>query len=222
MYTQKICCFYHFEKIKALTPQEFVDRLKDDFPKLEKIVVGYDFFFGKGKSGDVNVLSSLCDREVIVVKEIKYKGISIHSRVIKEYIKDGNILMVNELLDRKFRIDGEVIKGQGIGKKDLLPTINLDIKEFQLPKEGVYATKTFIKGKWYKSVSFIGHRVTTDGSFAVETHILEEDIEDVGIVCSIEFVDFIRNNKKFDTLSDLKDAIFNDIESSKRILLDGR
>lgn len=222
LYTDKVCCFYHFDKIKSLTPQEFVDRLKEDFPSLNTIVVGYDFFFGKGKSGDVKVLSEICDREVVIVNEIKHNDISVHSRVIKQYIKDGNIEMVTELLGRNFIIDGTIIKGQGIGKKELLPTINLNVQDFELPKEGVYATRTNINSNWYDSVSFIGHRVSTDGSFAVETHILDEDIDDVGIVGQIEFIQYIRENKKFESLVDLKTAIMNDIEISKKVLVDAR
>jgi riboflavin kinase/FMN adenylyltransferase len=112
-----------------------------------------------------------------------------------------------------------VIQGQGLGKKELVPTINLNVKEYQLPLEGVYATRTLIDGQWLNSVSFLGHRVTTDDSYAVETHILDKEIGEVNGEIKLEFVDFIRFNKKFNSLDALKEEIQNDIGMAKKILI---
>ena len=216
-YTDKVCCFYHFDKVKSLNPEAFVNKLKVDFPSLEKIVVGYDFHFGKGKAGNAEILQSLCDKEVFVVDEVSIEGIPVHSRTIKAYLREGNIAMANKLLGRKYSIDGEVRAGQGLGKKELVPTLNLSVDHYQLPLEGVYATRTKIGEEWLNSVSFLGHRVTTDGSFAVETHILDKDIGVVhGKVC-IEFVSFIRENKKFNSLDDLRTQIEDDILEVKNL-----
>ena len=217
-FTSKLCCFYHFEKIKSLTPQEFVHRLEADFPALESIVVGYDFHFGKGKSGNAQMLSSLCDKEIVIIDEVTYDGIPIHSRTIKAYLREGKIALANALLGRRYTIDGEVIRGQGLGKKELFPTINLQVKEYQLPLEGVYVTRTRIAEEWYNSVSFLGHRVTTDDSYAVETHILGQEIGEVEGEVFLEFVDFIRTNHKFDSLEALKEQIQNDITTATKLL----
>lgn len=217
-YTHKVCCFYHFDKIKSLTPKEFVIKLKIDFPKLEKIIVGYDFAFGKSKAGDATHLDDLFDGEVQIVSEVKLEGISIHSRTIKNYLNTGKIEMANKLLGRKYRIDGEVVQGQGLGKKELVPTLNLDVKEYTLPLEGVYATRTQVNGEWLPSVSFLGHRVTTDGSFAVETHIIEKEIESIEGIVWIEFISFIRQNQKFNGLEALKQQIIQDIAEVKLFL----
>jgi len=216
LYTSKVCCFYHFDKIKSLTPQAFVSKLKEDFPKLEKIVVGYDFAFGKEKAGDAAHLDALFDGEVCIVKEVSLEGISVHSRTIKSYLQEGNIDKANALLGRLYCIDGEVVRGQGLGKKELVPTLNLHVKSYQLPMEGVYATRTKIDDRWLPSVSFLGHRATTDGSFAVETHVLDEDIGKVEGIAWIEFVSFIRHNQKFDGLDALKQQIEDDIAKAKK------
>ena len=218
LYTSKVCCFYHFDKIKSLTPQAFVTKLKEDFPKLEKIVVGYDFAFGKEKVGDAAYLDALFDGEVCIVKEVSCKGVSVHSRTIKAYLSEGNISMANSLLGRAYRIDGEVIRGQGLGKKELVPTLNLHVKAYQLPMEGVYATRTKIDNRWLPSVSFLGHRVTTDGSYAVETHVLDENIGKVEGRVWIEFVSFVRHNQKFDGLKALKVQISEDIRKAKECM----
>ncbi|SFV56568.1 Riboflavin kinase / FMN adenylyltransferase [hydrothermal vent metagenome] len=217
-FTDKACYFYHFLVIKSLTPKQFVAKLHEDFPLLEKIVVGYDFHFGKDKAGDAKMLARLCEKEVLVIDEVKLEGVSVHSRTIKTYLIEGNILMANRLLARKYTIEGQVICGQGLGAKSLMPTLNLNILEYQLPASGVYATLTTVKDKVYDSVSFLGHRVSTDGSYAVETHILDKNLGICTGFVSITFVDFIRKNQKFESLEALKEQIHKDISKSKEVL----
>ena len=218
LFTSKVCFFYHFDVIKSLTPEMFIERLQRDFPKLDTIIVGYDFGFGKDKAGDVQTLKTLFTANVEVVQEVSIEGVSVHSRTIKAYLREGNIGMANKLLGRTYTIEGEVVSGQGLGKKELVPTLNLNVKAYQLPLEGVYATRTKIKGEWLASVSFLGHRVTTDGSFAVETHILECDIGEIRGKVEMAFVDFIRANQKFESLDTLKAQISNDILKAKEIV----
>jgi len=209
------CFFYHFNNIKALTAKEFVEKLKEDFPKLETIVVGYDFGFGYKKEGNITLLKELFNGEVIVVSEVKSSDISVHTRTIKSYIAEGNMRLVKQLLDRPYRISGKIISGQGLGKEKLVPTLNLNVYDYDLPKDGVYATRTKVNDEWLESVSFLGLRVTTDGSYAIETHVLEKDIGLITGNTQIEFIDFIRDNKKFDGLEALKVQIFRDIEIAR-------
>jgi len=217
-FTSKMCCFYHFDVIRGLSPEAFVQRLKSDFPQLETIVVGYDFAFGKAKAGSAKTLHTLFDGRVEIVQEVSIESIPVHSRTIKAYLREGNIAMANKLLGRMYSIDGMVVSGQGLGKKELVPTLNLNVKEYQLPLEGVYATRTKVKDEWLDSVSFLGHRVTTDDSFAVETHILEQDIGQVVGRVEMEFVDFIRANQKFESLEALKIQIEDDMEKARKIV----
>ena len=217
-FTSKICCFYHFDVIKSLTPEAFVQKLIIDFPALETIVVGYDFHFGKNKAGNAEMLHTLSGKEVVIVEEVNYEGVAIHSRTIKNFLREGKIEMANKFLGRTFCIEGNVISGQGLGKKELVPTLNLTVQEYQLPMEGVYATRTRIGREWLNSVSFLGRRVTTDDSYAVETHILDKEIGSVKEMLSLEFIDFIRINKKFDSLEALKKQIQDDMDRAKKIL----
>ena len=215
-FTSKVCCFYHFDVIKDLSPEAFIEKLKTDFPKLETIVVGYDFAFGKEKAGTAETLETLFDAKVEIVKEVSVEGIAVHSRTIKAYLREGRVAMANKLLGRDYLIDGVVISGQGLGKKELVPTLNLKVDAYQLPLEGVYATRTKVRGEWLDSVSFLGHRVTTDDSFAVETHILECDIGAIEGRVEMAFVDFIRPNQKFESLEALKKQIEDDIAQAKQ------
>jgi riboflavin kinase/FMN adenylyltransferase len=209
--------FYHFEQISSISAKEFIDRIKNDFPQLEKIVVGYDFAFGYKKEGNTSMLKELFNREVVVVKEVKYRGISIHSCIIRKAISKGNLSIANRLLDRNYKIYGEIIKGQGLGKKELVPTLNLNVQNYILPKDGVYATRTLVNNSWLRSVSFLGHRATVDGSFAIETHIINQDIGEIIGGLEIEFIEFIRANRKFNSLAELKEQIEKDIDRAKII-----
>ncbi|HHC11461.1 MAG TPA: bifunctional riboflavin kinase/FAD synthetase [Campylobacterales bacterium] len=214
-YINKPSFFYHFDHIKLLTAKEFIEKLKEDFPKLEKIIVGYDFAFGYKKEGNTALLQKLFNGEVIIVDEVKYNNISVHSCTIRKYITKGNIDIVNKLLNHNYKIDGKVIKGQGLGKKELVPTLNLKVYDYILPKSGVYTTSSLINNRWLPSVSFLGHRVTTDGSFAIETHIIDKDIGEIEGSISLEFISYIRGNRKFEGLDALKKQIESDIELAR-------
>lgn len=214
----KACFSYDLSDIKGLSGEEFIDKLKSDFVNLKKIVVGYDFGFGKNRGHDVNDLKKMFHGEVEVISEVKIDNISIHSSTIREILLRGDIKLANRLLNRSYKIVGTKVKGQGIGKKELVPTINLKVKKFLLPKSGIYATKTIINDTLFDSVTFIGHRVSTDNSFAVETHILDRDIEFNDGEVEIIFLEFIRENKKFNSIDELKKQIEIDIIKTKETL----
>ena len=221
-YIKKPCFFYHFEKIHQLSAKEFIEKLCIDFPQLETIVVGYDFCFGHKKEGDTNLLKQLFHGKVTVVDEVKVDNISIHSRTIKSYLKEGNLPLVNQLLGRTFSVEGEVVSGQGLGKKELVPTINLNIYDYQLPKNGVYVTRTKIGNEWLESVSFVGIRQTTDNAFAVEMHVLNRILGELKGKVTLEFLEFIRENKKFNRLKELKTQINLDITYTQNYFKESR
>lgn len=216
-YSKHPCMFYHFLKVKDLTGVEFMEMLQKEFINLKKIVVGYDFMFGKKRSCVAEDLKELFSGEVEIVEEFLYKGTSVHSSVIRQLLQEGKVDRANGFLGREYSIIGKVIAGQGLGKNELYPTINVKIKDYLLPRDGVYATRTRIENRIYDSVSFIGNRVSTDGEFSVETHILDTDVETPEKI-DIYFVDFIRDNKKFDSLYELKLQIGSDIYEAKERL----
>ena len=211
-------CFIDYQKIKDLSSKEFVDFLLKRFKNLKKIVVGYDFKFGKDRMGDVTTLKKLFKHKVEVIEQIKLDDIAIHSRVIKELIKSGKIQKANRLLGRNYLIQGDVIKGLGIGKKSLYPTLNIKVEKFLIPKSGVYATLATINDKKLPSVTFIGHRLSVDNSFSIETHIVDIKKEIKIESLEIEFVKFLRENRKFSNLDELKKEISKDIYCTKQEL----
>jgi len=211
--------YLELENIRHLSGEEFIAFLKEKFPKLQKIVVGYDFHFGKDRKYSHRELKELFDGEVVVVEEVSLHGDSVHSHKIRAKLQIGDILGANAFLGHNYTVKGDVVSGQGIGKKELVATINIEAEEFLMPKEGVYATLTRIDDEehFHPSVSFVGHRVTTDGSFALESHILDGEVS-CNKRASISFVNFIRENKKFASLEELKQAIKKDITIASKEL----
>ena len=215
-YTSFPLYYYDLELIKHLNVKEFIKLLKEEFPNLNTIVVGFDFRFGANASGNISTLKELFNGTVKVIDEYSYNGIAVHSRVIRDMISTGDIINANKLLGKNYIIDGLHIKGQGIGAKQFVPTVNIEVRDFMYPSAGIYITYTYINNIKYQSVTFIGHRVTTDGKFAIETHILDKNIKHINSKVSIEFLNKLRDNKKFEVYDDLKVQILKDIQDSKK------
>ncbi len=214
-YTGYPCVFLEFDEIREMDAEAFMRFLQREFPSLRKIVVGYDFRFGRGRMGTPKTLGRLSGVEVEVVEEQKLDGISIHANTIRRLLSGGDIVLANRLLGRPYTIAGNVIRGQGLGKKVLYPTINIDAEGYLLPKEGVYVTGAWIGGHRYPALTFIGNRVSTDNAFSVETHILHQQISEKVAFLEIGFEYFLRPNRKFDTLEALKQQIGEDIAAAK-------
>ncbi|RBQ31286.1 bifunctional riboflavin kinase/FAD synthetase [Arcobacter sp. FW59] len=209
--------YYDLQNIKELNGIEFIKLLKSDFKNLKKIVVGFDFCFGKNRACKVDDLKKVFDGDVVIISEIKLDNFPVHSRYIREFLLNGQIEQANRFLGKEYKIYGKHIIGQGIGKKEFVATINLSIDEFLLPQNGVYITKTIVDDCEYNSISFLGHRQTTDGNFAVETHILNVDnLKVKDNIVQIKFIKQIRENKKFDSFLELKNEILNDINIAKK------
>ncbi len=210
--------FYQLEDIKGLSGEAFVQRLCSDFPHLKKIVVGYDFHFGHGRSCTSEDLKQLFSGEVAIIDEVKIQGEAVHSHRIRALLDKGELEKANLYLGYNYQLKGEVVKGQGIGKEKLVPTMNIQPLGFRLPKEGVYATLTRLDDdRLYPSVSFIGHRKITDSSFAIETHILDTEVKESSQV-EISFLHYIRENRDFENFEALREQIDLDIDEAKKII----
>jgi len=207
------------EEVRELDCRGFVNYLKTRFPGLERIVVGYDFRFGKDRRCSHEDLKRLFGGEVRVIDEVRIGGDSVHSHKIRAKLKIGDIVGANRFLGHNHTIRGRVVQGQGIGAKELVPTLNMRVEGFLLPKEGVYATLARLDDEEHfrAAVSFIGHRLTTDGSFAVETHLLDDTVTEVSQI-EVSFVKRLRENRKFASMPELAAAIEADIEAARKAL----
>ncbi|MDR3346471.1 MAG: bifunctional riboflavin kinase/FAD synthetase [Campylobacteraceae bacterium] len=218
-YVTHQCFYYDFAQIKDLSGEEFIALLKRDFPSLQKIVVGYDFRFGKNRMFGVEELDRIYDGKVVIVPEFCYDGISVHMTKIKALLGVGEIFQANRLLGREYSLLGTSLKGQGLGGKSLYPTINLKVEDYFIPSSGVYAGRIKLKEKIYDSVIFIGNRLSTDGKFSLEAHAIEASLNvEEGEEIELFFAQFLRENRKFDKLDELKEQIKNDMNEAKEAL----
>ncbi|WP_297918721.1 riboflavin kinase, partial [uncultured Campylobacter sp.] len=171
-FTNKKIFYCDLRTIKSLSGGEFIALLRQNFINLQKIVVGEDFRFGRDRAWDVEFLRREFRGQTCVVGEFCLSGGGVHSSRIKELLSRGRCEEAAELLGRNYEICGRIVRGQGRGAREFVATLNLDASGYFMPKSGVYATVTSVRGANYKSVSFVGERLSTDGAFAIETHIL--------------------------------------------------
>lgn len=208
------------DDIRTLDDKGFVAFLMERFPALRRIVVGYDFRFGKDRKFSHEDLSEAFGGKVDVIDEVTIGGDSVHSHKIRAKLIIGDVTGANRFLGHNYTLRGKVVRGQGIGKTDLVPTVNMTTDGFLIPKEGVYASVARLDDEEHfrPAVTFVGHRVSTDGSFAVETHLLGGEV-----VCreriAVSFVKRLRENRKFDSLEALKRQIEADIADAERVLV---
>ncbi len=206
------------DAVRDVEGEDFIANLTVTFPRLRKIIVGYDFRFGKDRRYCAQDIARFFTGESVVKEEVKVDNISVHSGIIKELLYHGDIAQANKLLGRAFAIEGKHIRGQGIGATQLVATINLDCDGYLIPSEGIYATRSRVDGKVLDSVTFVGHRYSTDRAFSVETHILDEKIEIQNDTVRISFYEKLRDNRLFDSLEALKVQIGHDIVEAKKVL----
>nr|WP_314119957.1 riboflavin kinase [uncultured Campylobacter sp.] len=171
-FTQKKIFYCELSKIKNLSGGEFIELLGQNFINLQKIIVGEDFRFGRDRACGVEFLQREFRGQTCVVGEFCLGGSGVHSSRIKELLSHGQCEAAAELLGRDYEICGRIVRGQGRGAREFVATLNLEPGWFFIPKSGVYATVTSVRGTRYKSVSFVGERLSTDRVFALETHIL--------------------------------------------------
>lgn len=221
--TKKEVIELDFESIKDLDGKVFFDALKKEFPNLEHVVVGYDFYFGKDRKYKAQDIEKISGLKTTIVPEYKIGSKAVHTSLIKDFLSKGELERANEFLGRIYSIEGNLIKGQGLGSKELFATLNLECKEYFLPKNGVYATFCELRARVYKSVSFIGERFS-DKNFAIETHILEDFKLQLRPKepLKLSFIKFLRENHNFSESSLLKAQISRDIEQALKILENGK
>ncbi len=207
-----------FEEISHWSGEKFITILKEKFPSLKRLVVGYDFHFGKNRAFSASDLCHLFAGEVVIMPEYRINGVGVHSSLIKEFIRYGDMDMAVAMLGRYYHLQGTIIKGQNLGSKRLYPTINIQTRGYVIPQEGVYASFTKVNEKIMPSVCFVGHRLSTDRHFSIESHILDKEIVCESDMASICFVRKIRDNQSFSDLNLLKERITQDIITSKVIL----
>lgn len=211
-------------EFSTLSPEGFFRDILVKRLSAHAIYVGYDFGFGRDRSGSLDLLKNLCQEEGIeiqVTKPLKISGEICSSSRIRAYLKDGNVSAANALLGRDFFYRGVVVRGNGRGHKIGFATANVKTDSKLRVKEGVYATLAVFQGSIFESVTNVGRQPTfnVDGGapVAVETHILGFDRDIYGDVLEVRMLERLRDEVKFDGVESLVRQIKADVEKAKQI-----
>ena len=207
------------KKFSKLTYKDFIYRILFQKIKCKYLYVSKNFKFGNKREGDVNKLKKFEKKffyKTIITPPLKKKKKTISSTIIRKLLKNGEVKKANNLLNRKWEIIGKVIKGSQRGRKIGFPTCNILLKKYIIPKFGVYAVNVKIKNINKKGIANIGYRPTFDGKklllevniFGIKKNLYNKNI-------NVIFNKFIRPEKKFNNIIELKNQIRKDIKQAK-------
>ena len=208
------------KKFSKLLPKEFIEKIVFKKAKCKFVYVSNNFKFGYKRQGNTKTLkkySNIYNYKTVITNPFKQINKVISSTIIRKKISQGKIYEINKLLNRNWRIQGKVIKGDKRGRKIGFPTCNVKILDYVIPKLGVYAVKVKTTKFVKKGIANIGYRPTFNGQnlllevniFGINKNLYNKEI-------NVDFIKFIRSEKKFKSLEQLKKQIKIDIIQAKK------
>ena len=186
------------------------------------IFVSNNFRFGNKREGDVKQLmkyEGLCNYKIVKPQPLVIKKKIVSSSLLRKYLQSGKLNHVNKLLNRNWSIEGKIQKGRQLGTKIGFPTANLDINNYILAKPGVYAVKVKKKksSKYIRGIANLGYRPTFNGKkILLEVHLFNFSENLYNKYLKVEFLKFIRAEKKFKNVDQLRKQIKVDLETAKK------
>jgi riboflavin kinase/FMN adenylyltransferase len=198
-----------------MTPEAYIASLVKNY-NAAGLTVGFNHRFGYKNLGDTDLLKKLSKEHgfsLSVVSPVKYRGDVVSSSKIRNLLgEEGNVERAAKMLSRPYFLEGVVVRGKQLGRKIGFPTMNLDYdNEFVLPRGGVYYSVLEHSGRRFRGITNIGYNPTVENDkLSVETHIIgfDEDLYDETI--RINFIKRIRDEKKFDSLTELSEQLKKD------------
>lgn len=221
-----LICIPFTPEFADVAAAEFVERILCQKIGMKAIIIGKDYSFGKNREGNLELLKTcgqLLGFEVVVpnwILSTDGKLNRISSTRIRELVMDGKVAEVHKMLGRNYQIRGTVETGRNRGGKLLgFPTANINLHDELCPKIGVYAVIVKCKGNIYMGVANIGYSPTFDDHiYTVEVHILDFHDDIYGEKIRVDFIQRIRDEKKFSGISELADQIKKDVGKAREIL----
>lgn len=210
-------------KMSQESAEDFIVELKRSLG-LKQLWVGEGFTLGRNMEGNATILGKLGKKYHFIFKQIgtvQLEGAQVSSSRIRALLADGEMEQVTEMLGRPYRLTGKVVHGNDRGKKLGSPTANLDVhKEQLLPRFGIYATWLWWQRKRYPAVTNVGFRPTFESDPShplVEPHILGFDQDLYGQTLTLEFLKYLRPERKFKDPERLKKQIQRDIKEAQEV-----
>ncbi len=214
------------KELAGLTAKEFIKEFLVDGVELSHLAVGYDHRFGKDRVSSFKEYEKYAEEygfSISRIKQLDVEGLHTSSSSIREFLLNGDIRNANKLLSYNYLLTGRVVGGMKLGRKLGYPTANVELQEPQklIPPDGVYACMVTIIGKRYMGMLNIGYRPTFNNQQklrSIEVHILEFKKNVYSEEISVEFIDRIRDEKKFEGLEELKSQLKDDEQKIREIL----
>lgn len=212
------------EEFAAISAERFVRDILVGRIGVRKLIIGYDYAFGKNREGDVAMLRRMGDElgfAVDVLEPIASGELVYSSTAVRRMIADGDVRGVVRLIGRHFSVGGTVVHGRQRGKGLGFPTANLRTDKELIPKPGVYAVKVKVDEATYDGACNIGDNPTFgNGSLSIEVFIFDFDGDIYGRVVRLYFVDRIRDEVTFPNPEALRAAIARDVARCREVLRD--
>ena len=211
------------KKFSKMNYTKFIDNILFKKLKPKYIFVSNNFRFGNKREGNVNKLKFFEKKynfKIINPKPLKKKTKIISSTLIRKLISSGKINIVNRYLDRNWSINGKVSVGRKMGRKIGFRTCNIKLNDYVIAKPGVYAVNILINKnkKLLRGIANLGYRPTfNQKEILLEVHIFNFSRNLYNKHLTIEFIDFIRKEKKFKNINQLKKQINLDIRKAKKL-----
>jgi riboflavin kinase/FMN adenylyltransferase len=217
------------EALCRLSPREYVENVLVGAMGARSISVGHNHHFGRDREGNPDLLREFGESMgfcVHVAPMVFVNDMEVSSSVIRESIVDGDMTKAASLLSRCYCVGGQVVKGDGRGRQIGFPTANVQLREFQLvPRTGVYAGRVRLSSnETFGAVINVGYRPTFKVASGinedplVEAHLFDFDRDIYAEKCSVEFVEYLRTEKKFDGVEALKEQINIDAKKARIVL----
>lgn len=201
--------------LAELTPEQFVRGVLVEELKTAEVLVGENFRFGHRQQGHVDTLRDLGLRfgfSVQIVEPVIIDNEFVSSSAVRSAIAEGRVSHAAHLLGRPFTLTGEIVRGAGRGSTVLFPTLNLAPAQELLPKVGVYATETWVEGRWHRSATNVGFRPTFDGTLlGIESHLFDFSREVTKGPMEVRFCERLRDERKFSGAAELRAQIAADL-----------
>ena len=211
------------KKFSKITYKKFIENILYKSLKIKYIFVSNNFRFGYKREGNVKLLKKFQKKyqyKLINPKPLIIKNKVISSTLIRKLLQNGELSSANKILKRNWSIEGTVEKGRMMGKKIGFPTCNIDIKNYILAKTGVYAVKVNVKKnrKIYGGIANLGYRPTfNQKKLLLEVNLFNFSGNLYNKKLSVEFLKFIRGEKKFNGVDDLRNQIKRDLLIAKKV-----
>lgn len=216
-------CLRFSEQIASLSPQEFIEQILIDRLNVKHLIIGDDFQFGSGRSGNYAVLLEYSEKTGLFTVEktpsFILNGVRVSSTAIRNALAADRLDLASSYLGRLYGIWGKVMHGKQLGRTLGFPTANINFNQYVAPVSGVYAVYVTVGGTRYRGMANIGSNPTVNGDTSrLEVFIFDFSCDIYGEWIFVELLQKIRSEVKFAGLDELREQLAKDRKTAEKLL----